>query len=192
MQRTILYLLLSVLTFVQVEAVLAQKNQKPKTNQSKKDQPTAQPEKKSPPATTPADAKPQAAKPAPGADDQWALIVGVSQYPGQIQKLGFPNQDARAIKDLLVKTANFREDHIRLLTDDGQGEQKATKQNIIAAIDQYLLPRVQANHQVIIFLAGHGIARGLGAQAKSYFLPVDIDASSKEALENSSLELGDL
>src|SRR5215212_9220081 len=54
------------------------------------------------------------------ADDQWALIVGISQYPGEIQSLTFPRNDARAVKDLLVAQARFREDHIRLLTDDGQ------------------------------------------------------------------------
>ncbi len=191
MRRIIFYLLLALLTIAQFDSAFAQQKQRPKTNQPKKNQPASQPEKSPPPAGK-SDAKPPAATPAPGAEDQWALIVGVSQYPGQIQKLGFPNQDARAIKDLLVKTANFRDDHIRLLTDDGPGEAKATKQNILAAIDQYLLPRVQANHQVIIFLAGHGIARGLGTQAKSYFLPVDIDASSKEALERTGLELGEL
>lgn len=126
------------------------------------------------------------------ADDQWALIVGISQYPGQIQSLTFPRNDARAIKDLLVKEARFREDHIRLLTDDGQGEARATKQNILAAIDQYLAGRVQPNHQVIIFLAGHGIVRGLGAQAKSYFLPVDVDAQTKESLERTGLDLEEL
>lgn len=191
MQRAIFYLLLAFLTIAQLDSAFAQKNQKSKTNQSKKGQPTPQPPKTEPPAN-PVDAKPQPPKPAPGVDDQWALIVGVSGYPGQIQKLGFPNKDARAIKDLLVKTANFRDDHIRLLTDDGQGEAKATKQNILAAIDGYLLPRVQANHQVIIFLAGHGIARGLGTEAKSYFLPVDVDATSKASLESTGLELGEL
>src|SRR5215216_5831098 len=137
-------------------------------------------------------------KPAPSApqkaasDDQWALLVGISQYPGQIQSLTFPRNDARAIKDMLVKDARFREDHIKLLTDDGQGDQKATKQNIYAAIDQYLAGRVQPNHQIIVFLAGHGIVRGLGAQAKSYFLPVDVDAQTKDSLERTGLDLEEL
>jgi tetratricopeptide (TPR) repeat protein len=139
-----------------------------------------------------------AIKPAPQAqqkataDDQWALIVGISKYPGQIQSLTFPRNDAQAIKDLLVKDARFRDDHIRLLTDDGQGDARATKQNILAAIDQYLAGRVQPGHQVIIFLAGHGIVRGLGAQAKSYFLPVDVDAQTKDSLERTGLDLEEL
>ena len=138
----------------------------------------------------PTDTKPATPK-LPLADDQWALLVGVSNYPGQIQKLTYPSKDARAIKDLLTSSARLPEDHIRLLTDDGQGDAKATRQNILAAIDN-LATRVQPNHQVIVFLAGHGIARGLGAQAKSYFLPVDVDASSKEALERTGLDLEEL
>lgn len=134
----------------------------------------------------------QAAPKRPAADNQWALLVGVSQYGGEIQALGFPRKDARTIKDMLVNAAGFAEDHIRLLTDDGAGGAKATKQNILAAIDEYLAPRVQPGHQVMVFLAGHGITRGLGAQAKSYFLPADADAATKESLEASSIDLEDL
>jgi tetratricopeptide (TPR) repeat protein len=157
--------------------------QKPKTKPEQRRTPA-------PPSKTP-DAKPPATKTPPPADDQWALLVGISEYPGQIQKLGFPRNDARAIKDLLVGSAGFREDHVRLLTDEGQGDAKATKQNILAAVDS-LAPRVQSGHQMIVFLAGHGIVRGLGSQAKSYFLPVDVDAQSKEALERTGLDLEEL
>jgi tetratricopeptide (TPR) repeat protein len=143
-----------------------------------------------PPAKTP-DAKPSASKTPPPADDQWALLVGISEYPGAIQKLGFPRNDAQAIKEMLKSSAGFREDHIRLLTDDGQGDARATKQNILAAVDS-LASRVQPGHQMIVFLAGHGIVRGLGAQAKGYFLPVDVDAQSKESLERTGLDLGEL
>jgi tetratricopeptide (TPR) repeat protein len=122
------------------------------------------------------------------AEDQWALLVGISDYPGQIQKLQFPRNDAIATKDLLISAAGFPEDHIKLLTDNGQGDSKATKQNILAAVD-YLAQHVQPGHQVIVLLAGHGIVRGLGYQAKGYFLPVDVDASSKEALERTGLDL---
>src|SRR5947209_3029033 len=93
--------------------------------------------------------------------DQWALLIGISKYPGQIQSLGFPRNDARAIKELLVSAAGFPEDHVKLLTDDGAGDAKATKQNILAAVD-YFAPRAKPGHEVIVFLAGHGVARGLG------------------------------
>ncbi len=129
---------------------------------------------------------------APAKDgNQWALLVGISDYPGEIQDLRFARDDARALKETLTSSAGFMDDHVRLLTDYGATEAKATKQNILAAIEQ-LAARVQTNHQIIIFLAGHGIARGLGAQAKSFFLPVDVNAQTKETLEQTGLDLEEL
>ncbi len=182
MRRTISLLILGLCICSLVSAASGWQKQKTKP---------APQQKTAPPAAKTPDAKPPAAKTPPPADDQWALLVGISDYPGQIQKLGFPRSDARAIKDLLTKSAGFREDHIRLLTDDGQGDAKATKQNILAAVDSFA-PRVQAGHQMIVFLAGHGIVRGLGAQAKGFFLPVDVDAQSKDTLERTGLDLEEL
>jgi len=172
-----------------VSLVVAAGAQRPK----QKPQPSSPPPKEQTKTTPPGTAKPapETTKKAPVADTQWALLVGVSQYPGQIQSLTFPSDDARAVKDLLVSAAGFPEDHIRLLTDNGTGDAKATKQNIFAAVDSFA-SRVQPGHEVIVFLAGHGIARGLGLQAKSFFLPVDVDAQSKESLERTAVDLEDL
>ena len=191
MHARIVSVILSVCLFASFSLADPQQRQSPRK---------AKPAEQKPPASKPEtkNADPTAAKPGPQsptktakADNQWALVVGISKYPGQIQSLNFPRDDARAIKDLLVTAAGFSEDHIRLLTDDGAGDLKATKQNILAAVDTYLAPRVQPGHEVIVFFAGHGIAQGLGQQAKSYFLPVDVDAQSKEALERSAVDLED-
>ncbi len=184
-------ILLAVLTLcVSVPISVVAGSQRPKPKPAKPSSSTDQ--NKTAPSTA---AKPAAtqesAKKMPAASNQWALLVGVSQYPGQIQSLRFPRDDARAIKDLLVSAAGFPEDHIRLLTDDGAGEAKATRQNILGAVD-YFAPRVQPGEEVIVFLAGHGIARGLGLQAKSFFLPVDVDAQSKESLERTAVDLEEL
>jgi tetratricopeptide (TPR) repeat protein/uncharacterized caspase-like protein len=124
--------------------------------------------------------------------NQWALLVGVNDYPGEIQDLRFARNDARSIKELLTTSAGFAEDHIRLLTDDGVGEARATKANIFAAIDQYLATRVQAGHQVLVFFAGHGIAQGVGQDARSYFLPADVEAQTKETLTRTAIDLEEL
>jgi uncharacterized caspase-like protein len=124
--------------------------------------------------------------------NQWALLIGVGDYAGNTVDLKYPGADARSIKDLLVSSAGFAEDHVRLLTDDGVGEAMATKQNIFAAIDQYLAPRVQPGHEIIIFLAGHGIVNGVGTQAKSYFLPVDTDIQSKETVARTAVDMEEL
>src|SRR6185369_5652914 len=178
MRRAILLVTIGLILLSTIAFAGAQRQGKPK--------PRPQPKAENPATNAPADTNPATPKP-PAADDQWALLVGVSNYPGQIQKLTYASKDARAINDMLSSAARLPEDHIRLLTDEGQGDAKATKQNILAAIDS-LAARVQPNHQVIVFLAGHGIARGLGAQAKSYFLPVDVDASTKESLERTGID----
>ncbi|MBK9314009.1 MAG: hypothetical protein IPM55_07175 [Acidobacteria bacterium] len=36
--------------------------------------------------------------------DQWALLIGVNDYPGEIQDLRFARDDARAIRDLLISS----------------------------------------------------------------------------------------
>jgi uncharacterized caspase-like protein/tetratricopeptide (TPR) repeat protein len=129
----------------------------------------------------------------PGSNpNQWALLIGVGDYSGNTVDLKYPGADARSIKDLLISSAGFAENHVRLLTDDGAGEARATKQNIFGAIDQYLAPRVQPGHEIIIFLAGHGIVDGVGAQAKSYFLPVDTDIQSKETVARTAIDMEEL
>jgi tetratricopeptide (TPR) repeat protein len=124
--------------------------------------------------------------------NQWALLIGVGDYPGNTVDLKYPGADASSIKDLLISSAGFAEDHVRLLTDNGAGESMATKQNIFAAIDQYLAPRVQPGHEIIIFLAGHGIVNGVGTEAKSYFLPVDTDIQSKETVARTAVDMEEL
>lgn len=139
-------------------------------------------------------ATPNASAKAKGAN-QWALLVGINDYPGEIQDLRFAHNDARSIKDLLVSAAGFSEDHIQLLTAEGTGNSRATKQNIYAAIDQFLAPRLQQagpNQQLIVFLAGHGIVQGIGPEAKSYFLPVDIEAQTKDSLIRTAIDLEEL
>ena len=126
-----------------------------------------------------------AVKPGPNTN-QWALLIGVGDYPGNT---GPEVADASSIKDLLISSAGFAEDHVRLLTDDIAGETRATKQNIFDAIDQYLAPRVQPGHEIIIFLAGHGIVNGVGTEAKSYFLPVDTDIQSKETVARTAVDM---
>jgi tetratricopeptide (TPR) repeat protein len=187
MRHRITLILVALCLFSPLVVATAVQKQKQKPAQPA---PTTKEDKKPTTTATEKPATPQTKK-APVADNQWALIVGVSKYPGQIQSLGYPSDDAKAVKQLLVSAAGFPNDHIRLLTDTGAGDEKATKQNILAAVDSFA-PRVQPGHEVIVFLAGHGIARGLGTQAKSYFLPVDVDAQSKESLERTAVDLEEL
>lgn len=124
--------------------------------------------------------------------DQWALLIGVNDYPGEIQDLRFARDDARAIRDLLISSAGYLDDHVILLTDDGTGENRATRQNIFDAIEKRLATRVQSGHQVLVFLAGHGIVRGLGPEARSYYLPADVDARSGASVESTGIDMEEI
>ncbi|MCI0489680.1 MAG: caspase family protein [Blastocatellia bacterium] len=183
--RLIIFLFLIIPVAAEQRSKQPQKQPQPPSAETQKPAPSATAETQKP-ATSATNPKPSTN------DKQWALIVGVSDYPGNIQDLLFPRDDAQAIRDLLVSSAGVREDHIRLLTDNGAGEARATKQNIFAAIDKYLAPRVQEGDEILVFFAGHGIASGLGSAAKSYFLPADAEAQSKESLERTSINLEEL
>jgi len=117
----------------------------------------------------------------------WALLVGISKYQNQnITTLRFPAADATSIRDALQDNTlgNLPADHIRLLTDD-----QATAANITDAIDSFLKPNVKPGDQVLVFLAGHGVAKGVGLDAKGYLLPTDVKGLTTAALESSAVSL---
>src|SRR5205823_2686281 len=124
--------------------------------------------------------------PAPGSRT-WAVLVGVSKYQNPlIASLRFPASDATAIRDALVdrQLGGLPAGNVRLLTDD-----QATTANILGAIDGFLKPNVKPGDQVILFLAGHGIAKGVGLEAKGFFLSTDIRGITTPALEASAVDL---
>jgi tetratricopeptide (TPR) repeat protein len=144
----------------------------------------------------PAPAKPApAAKPAePAANAQgaktWALLVGVSKYANPtIASLRFPAADATAVKDALVdpNLGGVPTDHVKLLTDAD-----ATRSGVLGAVDSFLKAGVKPGDRVLLFLAGHGVAKGVGPEARSYFLPNDVQGFKKEQLAASAVDLKEL
>lgn len=125
--------------------------------------------------------------PEPPKSRTWALLIGISKYQSpQISSLRFPATDAAGIRDALKDRdlGSVPEDQIHLLTDED-----ATAANINNAVDEFLKPKVQPGDQVVVFLAGHGVSKGVGAEAKSYLLPTDAKGLSSAALETSAIDL---
>ncbi|MBV9470679.1 MAG: caspase family protein [Abitibacteriaceae bacterium] len=121
------------------------------------------------------------------AEDTWAVLVGVSKYQNpQINSLNFPASDATSIGETLTdpQLGNIPADHVHLLTNT-----YATKANIDKQIDTFLKPNVKQGDNVIIFLAGHGVAKGVGTEAKSFLLPSDVRGLTTAALEQSAVDL---
>jgi uncharacterized caspase-like protein/tetratricopeptide (TPR) repeat protein len=136
-------------------------------------------------AETPAPASPPAA--AEPDTHTWALLVGVSKYQNPaIVSLRFPASDATAIHDALVdpQLGRVPASNVKLLTDES-----ATATNILGAVDDFLKPNVQPGDKVVIFLAGHGVAKGVGVDAKSYFLGTDVRGATTAMLDASAVNL---
>src|SRR5205814_8973325 len=85
MRHRIVLAVLALCLFVPMVVAGGSQRPKPKPAQP----PATKEDNKTAPTTAAKPAAPQSARKAPVADNQWALLVGVSQYPGQIQSLGF-------------------------------------------------------------------------------------------------------
>ncbi|HEV8483706.1 MAG TPA: hypothetical protein VGV87_09170 [Blastocatellia bacterium] len=89
----------------------------------------------------------------------WAVVIGVSRYLYGDQKidgsvitnLKNASDDAEAIGEFLrsEEGGGFRDDHIKLLKDEG-----ATRQNVIAALE--MLKRGKPDDFFVIYIAAHG------------------------------------
>src|SRR5713226_6652717 len=138
------------------------------------------------PSTGKTAALPADTTPSPG-NRTWALLVGVSKYQNPlIVSLRFPAIDATAIRDALVdrQLGGLPASNVRLLTDD-----EATTANILGAVDSFLKPNVKPGDQVIIFLAGHGVAKGVGLDAKGFLLSTDVKGLTRPVLEATAVDL---
>lgn len=117
----------------------------------------------------------------------WALLVGVSQYQtDQISSLRYPSKDAKGLHDALVdpKVGGLPDAQVKLIADAD-----ATRDKINGAVGEFLRPNVKKGDKVLVFLAGHGIAKGVGLNAKSYFLPTDVKGLTSAALDSSAVSL---
>jgi hypothetical protein len=117
----------------------------------------------------------------------WALLVGISKYQNpMIASLRFPSADATAVRDAMTdpQLGGLPADHVKLLVDD-----QATQSNILGAVDDFLKPNVKPGDKVILFLAGHGVAKGVGLDAKGYFLSADVKGVTTAMLDSSAVSL---
>ncbi|HEX8551948.1 MAG TPA: caspase family protein [Abditibacteriaceae bacterium] len=151
--------------------------------------PVAKPNPQTKPLSQPVEpkAQPVVAPEAAPSFQTWALLVGVSKYQAPIiTSLNYPAADASGIRDALTdpKLGGVPANNIKLLTNED-----ATAANITGAVDNFLKPNVKPGDHVVIFLAGHGVAKGVGTNAKSYLLPTDVRGLSTAALDASAIDL---
>lgn len=101
--------------------------------------------------------------------DKWAILVGVSKFKKPKLNLQYASKDAEDVYKYLLEKANFKKDHILLLTDE-----KATRANILAALGDKWLPRVALpDDLVLLYFSSHGSPSSYDIGGVNYLLAHD-------------------
>jgi outer membrane protein assembly factor BamD (BamD/ComL family) len=105
----------------------------------------------------------------PSKEKRWALIIGVDTYQKDISPLYGTVNDAKALRDVLIKYAGFADERIILMTtDSSDADLIPTRGNIIDQLDK--LQRVVPEDGLILFsFSGHGVSIGDDA----FIVPAD-------------------
>lgn len=103
-----------------------------------------------------------------------ALVIGIDAYPAPLTLTGSAN-DAEAVTSLLVETLGYRREQVMVLT-----EAQATRSNILAALDSWLVRGSAPGNRVFFYYSGHGFqSRAFPAvrdgRAGAAIAPVDLE-----------------
>ena len=79
-----------------------------------------------------------------------ALLIGIDEYR-HVSHLVGPVNDARAMKSFIVDHAGFDDGDVKMLLDS-----EATRENVLAVIDDWLIGGTEAGDEVFLFFSGHG------------------------------------
>ena len=110
---------------------------------------------------------------------RWAVVIGVGRYDNRgIPSLTYTVPDAEAVYQMLIGQAEFKKEHVLLLTD--KTEKKPTLRNIKWALGTFLARSAGKDDLVVIFYAGHGAPevdqRGIENDGLAkYLVPSDAD-----------------
>src|SRR5687768_8962313 len=100
-----------------------------------------------------------------------ALVVGIGRYLHDgIAPLDLAAVDARAVARLLADpdVCNFPPDNVVLLTDE-----EAARDALVGRLSAWLPEQGRSQDVVVLYYAGHGTVRKLGAHQEGYLLPHD-------------------
>jgi len=80
--------------------------------------------------------------------DRYAVVVGISDYPGEPNDLSYCDDDANEMYDVLTEVYGFTDDNVALLLD-----LDATREAVLTAIED--IPADAG--EVVFFFSGHGM-----------------------------------
>jgi caspase domain-containing protein/WG repeat protein len=96
----------------------------------------------------------------PGKEKRWALIIGVDNYHRDISPLYGSVNDAKALKETLVRYAGFPETQVILMTTDAaDADLLPTRGNVLDALDR-LSRQVPEGGLLLFSFSGHGLSLG--------------------------------
>ena len=88
---------------------------------------------------------------------RYAIIIGISDYPGTANDLQYCDDDARDMKNALITSYGFTEGNIQTFIDvEGEGARNATRVNILTAISG-LQSEAGVDDEIVFFFSGHGM-----------------------------------
>lgn len=94
----------------------------------------------------------------PSKEKRWALIIGIDEYEKDVSSLKGAVNDARSLKDVLVKHAGFPENQIIVLTSDAADpDNRPKRENILGALSD-LSARVPNDGLLLFSFSGHGVS----------------------------------
>ena len=83
-------------------------------------------------------------------ENDYAVIVGIEKYRGEIPQSDFSAEDAKLMRDYLI-ALGFRPVNIKLMINEF-----ATRDDIAAAVESWLPRRVKPESTVFFYYSGHG------------------------------------
>jgi hypothetical protein len=105
----------------------------------------------------------------PSKDKRWALIIGVDTYQKDISPLYGTVNDAKALREVLIKQAGFTDERIILMTtDSSDADLIPTRGNIIDQLDK-LQRLVPADGLILFSFSGHGVS----IDNEAFIVPAD-------------------
>jgi peptidoglycan/xylan/chitin deacetylase (PgdA/CDA1 family)/uncharacterized caspase-like protein len=110
--------------------------------------------------------------------ESWAVVVGIDKYRSW-PKLAYAVNDARGVRDLLIRKYHFKPENVFLLLDE-----EATRERILNVLGDKLADpaRVKKDDRVLVFFAGHGVTRRLpSGKSLGYLVPVEADQASYQS-----------
>lgn len=129
-------------------------------------------------AAQPMAAMPQAATGNP-ARDNYAVIIGVGDYPGTSSDLPGVKYDVADVKQFLNTDTLWEGTHLTTVTDS-----KATQKNILNSVNG-LASKVDANDNILLYYSGHGYS------PDGSLVPYDKSGISAQMMYDSVMKLGE-